>query len=176
MSLTLTLSGCLRYFPPGHPHSIQALNTTKDGAEFLLVFDSGTFSEDATFLLTDWLAHVPKEVIAKNFQIDISAFDHIPDRQLYVFPGTPPPANVGEDVVIPNNTPEPYTLALSKVNAIRLSGGSIKIADTRTFKVSKTISAAEVTVEVGVSLARSPPTLIVFDQVGGMRCAFLGFF
>ena len=44
----------------GQPHSIQAKNTTKDGAEFLLIFDSGEFSEDSTFLLTDWLAHVPK--------------------------------------------------------------------------------------------------------------------
>jgi hypothetical protein len=32
--------------------SIQAKNTTAGGAEFLLVFDSGTFSEDSTFLLT----------------------------------------------------------------------------------------------------------------------------
>lgn len=149
MYLTDALNDCHRYFPPGHPHSIQALNTTKDGAEFLLVFDSGSFSEDATFLLTDWLAHVPKEVIAKNFQIDISAFDHIPDKQLYVFPGIPPPADVDEDKVIPNNTPEPYTFALSKVNATQHSGGSMKIVDTRTFKVSKTICAVEVQVEVG---------------------------
>lgn len=34
----------------GIPHSIQAF---EDGAEFLLVFDDGAFSEDATFLLTD---------------------------------------------------------------------------------------------------------------------------
>ena len=149
MYLTDALNDCHRYFPPGHPHSIQALNTTKDGAEFLLVFDSGSFSEDATFLLTDWLAHVPKEVIAKNFQIDISAFDHIPDKQLYVFPGIPPPADVDEDKVIPNNTPEPYTFALSKVNATQHSGGSMKIVDTRTFKVSKTICAVEVRVEAG---------------------------
>ena len=39
-----------------------------------------------TSQLTDWLAHVPKEVIAKNFQTDISAFDDIPGRELYIFP------------------------------------------------------------------------------------------
>jgi hypothetical protein len=44
----------------GQPHSIQAMNTTDDGSEFLLIFDSGSFSEDSTFLLTDWLAHIPK--------------------------------------------------------------------------------------------------------------------
>jgi Cupin len=79
--------GDLWYFPAGNPHSIQAKNTTKDGAEFLLIFDDGAFTEDGTFLLTDWLAHVPREVIAKNFGVrDLSLFDHIPEGELYIFP------------------------------------------------------------------------------------------
>src|SRR5258707_3458614 len=41
----------LWYFPSGIPHSIQGLNP--DGAEFLLVFDDGNFSEYETVLLTD---------------------------------------------------------------------------------------------------------------------------
>jgi len=45
--------GDLWYFPRGHPHSIQGLGP--NGTEFLLVFDDGAFSEDSTFLLTDWL-------------------------------------------------------------------------------------------------------------------------
>lgn len=50
------------------------------------VFNDGAFSEDSTFQLTDWTAHVPKEVLAKNFQVDTSAFDHIPSKELYIFP------------------------------------------------------------------------------------------
>ena len=50
------------------------------------VFDTGDFSEDSTFLLTDWLAHVPKSVLAKNFQTDISTFDKLPGKELYIFP------------------------------------------------------------------------------------------
>ena len=50
------------------------------------MFDQGDFSEDSTFQLTDWLAHVPKEVLAKNFKVNITAFDHIPSRELYIFP------------------------------------------------------------------------------------------
>lgn len=142
-------SNYFRYFPAGQPHSIQAKNTTETGAEFLLIFDSGSFSEDSTFLLTDWIAHIPKEVIAKNFQIDISAFDHIPSHELYIFPSVPPPDNVADNQVIPNDTPEPYTFALSKVNATELPGGSVKVVDTRTFKAARTICAAEFTVEVG---------------------------
>jgi oxalate decarboxylase/phosphoglucose isomerase-like protein (cupin superfamily) len=82
----LQKEGDLWYFPPGFPHSLQATNATEDGAEFLLVFPDGAFSDDTTFLLTDWLAHIPKEVLAKNFQTDISAFDYIPGEQLYIFP------------------------------------------------------------------------------------------
>ena len=80
--------GDLWYFPAGFPHSIQAKNTTTGGAEFLLIFDSGEFSEDSTFLLTDWMAHVPKEVLAKNFGLggNLAAFDHIPETELYIFP------------------------------------------------------------------------------------------
>lgn len=44
--------GDMWYFPAGYPHSIQAKNTTAEGAEFLLIFDNGAFSEDSTFLLT----------------------------------------------------------------------------------------------------------------------------
>ncbi|OPG90437.1 oxalate decarboxylase, partial [Chryseobacterium mucoviscidosis] len=58
--------GDLWYFPSGLPHSIQAL---EDGCEFLLVFDDGSFSENSTFQVTDWLAHTPDEVIAANFGI-----------------------------------------------------------------------------------------------------------
>jgi oxalate decarboxylase len=57
--------GDLWLFPPGIPHSIQGLGP--DGCKFLLVFDDGNFDEFHTFLITDWLAHTPKEVLAKNF-------------------------------------------------------------------------------------------------------------
>ena len=63
--------GDLWYFPAGIPHSIQGLED--DGCEFLLVFDDGNFSEEETFLLSDWLAHTPKEVLAKNFGVPESA-------------------------------------------------------------------------------------------------------
>lgn len=59
--------GDLWYFPTGYPHSIQG--TGQDGVEFLLIFDDGNFSEDSTFLLTDYLARTPKEILSKNFAI-----------------------------------------------------------------------------------------------------------
>jgi oxalate decarboxylase/phosphoglucose isomerase-like protein (cupin superfamily) len=52
-------------------------------------------------------------------------------------------------MVVPNDTPMPFTFAMSKVNATQTAGGSYKIVDTRTFPVSTTVCSAEVTVEVG---------------------------
>ena len=45
--------GDLWYFPAGHPHSLQGLSA--GGCEFLLIFDDGNFSEDSTFLLSDFV-------------------------------------------------------------------------------------------------------------------------
>lgn len=74
-------AGDVWFFPAGIPHSLQALD---QGAEFLLVFNSGTFSEDETFLATEMILRSPKEVWAKNLQVDISALDNIPQDQKYV--------------------------------------------------------------------------------------------
>jgi len=61
-------NGDLWYFPTGYPHSIQGLGP--NGCEFLLVFNEGLFSEDNTFLLSEWLAHTPGLVLSKNFGLD----------------------------------------------------------------------------------------------------------
>lgn len=45
--------GDLWYFPSGVPHSLQGLGD--NGTEFLLIFDDGNFSEESTFILSDWL-------------------------------------------------------------------------------------------------------------------------
>src|SRR5260221_11821875 len=55
--------GDLWNFRAGLPHSIQAL---AGGCEFLLVFDDGMFSENETFLLTDWFDHTPLPAFATN--------------------------------------------------------------------------------------------------------------
>ncbi|KAJ1303086.1 hypothetical protein OPQ81_011287 [Rhizoctonia solani] len=143
--------GDLWYFPPGIPHVLQGLNDTADGCEFLLVFDDGKFSEDSTFSVTDWMAHIPKEVLSKNFKVNASAFDHIPSRELYMIPSAAPTGSPEQEAV---ESPQgvsslPYTFAASKLNATKVEGGTVKVIDSRTFKISRTIALAEVTVEVG---------------------------
>lgn len=51
-------------------------------------------------------------------------------------------------MVIPNDTPDPYTFAFSQVEPIQKPGGTVKIADSQTFTVSDQLAVAEVVVEV----------------------------
>ena len=73
----------LWFFPSGIPHSIQGLNP--DGAEFMLVFDDGNFSESETVLLSDSMAHLPHEVLSKNFGVGEQAFENLPKQELFIF-------------------------------------------------------------------------------------------
>src|SRR5215468_8902028 len=77
--------GDLWYFPAGHPHSVQGLG--EDGCEVLQVVDDAHFDSHSTFRLTDWLAHVPREVLAANFEVHESAFANLPDHELGIFNG-----------------------------------------------------------------------------------------
>src|SRR3984893_1586719 len=73
----------LWYFPTGIPHSIQGLGP--DGAEFMLVFDDGDFSESETVLLSDSMAHLPPEVLSKNFGVAEAALKDLPKQELFIF-------------------------------------------------------------------------------------------
>ena len=100
-------AGDLWFFPTGLPHSIQALN---EGCEFLLSFDDGEFSEEYTLLLSDFLAHIPPEVIAKNFGWTAEIVDLLPKDELYIF-SAPAPGPLGDDLPpgVDLSTGTPYT-------------------------------------------------------------------
>ena len=140
--------GDLWYFPSGMPHSIQGLGP--DGCEFLLVFDDGEFDEDNTFLLSDWMKHVPSEVLAKNFGVSDRAFDNVPDpSKLYIF-AAPVPGSLESDK-ISGTTPVPQSFSHKMLAQapVKTKSGTVRITDTSNFPASKTISAALVEVEPG---------------------------
>ena len=142
--------GDLWYFPAGLPHSIQAL---ADGVEFLLVFDSGEFSENETFLITDLFNHTPREVLAKNFGVAEAAFDTLPSdigHTRYMFAGEVPPALSDDAPPYPGTQPpQSYTWHMHAQEPIKTPGGQVRIADSRNFTVSKTIAASLIEVEPG---------------------------
>jgi oxalate decarboxylase len=75
--------GDLWYFPPGLLHSLRGLDP--DGCEFVIAFDNGASSEFNTLLVTDWIAHTPPEVLAKNFGVPVDAFRHIPVHNKWIY-------------------------------------------------------------------------------------------
>ncbi|MDX7953671.1 oxalate decarboxylase family bicupin [Lichenihabitans sp. Uapishka_5] len=142
--------GDLWYFPSGIPHSIQGLeNAQADGCEFLLVFDDGAFSEDSTFLISDWLTHTPRDVLAKNFGLPEQTFAALPKTELYIFPGPKPGPLEGDRLGGAGPVPDSFAYRMLKQEPIRLKGGTVRITDSTVFKASKTIAAALVELEPG---------------------------
>ena len=139
--------GGMWYFPGGIPHSIKGLN---EGAEFLLVFDDGDFSENSTFTITDWFANTPKDVLAANFGVSEEAFDDIPNEQVYIYQGEIPGPIIQEQPKDMNEAvPNPFTFHMNDVEPIKTSEGTVHIVDSSAFKVSTTVAAAIVEVEPG---------------------------
>ncbi len=142
--------GDLWNFPAGIPHSIQGL---EQGCEFLLVFDDGDFSENATFLISDWFAHTPREVLAKNFGVPEAAFANLPkdvERTRWIFAGQVPGPLASDGVQSPAGAvPVTYSYRLSAQEPITVAGGQARIVDSSNFPAASTIAAALVEVEPG---------------------------
>ncbi len=142
--------GDLWLFPPGVPHSIQGLGP--DGCRFLLVFDDGNFNEFETFLLTDLMTHIPKEVLAKNFNAPPATFDRVPKKELFMFATALPEPLAQEKTAAAAGTTNlgdrfdfrPSEMQPTKVTA----GGEVKIIDSKNFRVTP-ISAAIVRLKPG---------------------------
>ncbi len=139
--------GDIWYFPAGVPHSIQGLGP--DGCEFLLVFDDGNFTENSTFQLTDWLAHTPKDVIAKNFGVPESAFANLPKKELYIFDAPLPPSLKKDHVEGNGAVPLKFSHKFLKQTPITTKSGTVRIADSSIFPISKNIAAGLVEIEPG---------------------------
>jgi oxalate decarboxylase len=142
--------GDLWFFPAGQPHSLQGIG--QDGCEFLIVFDDGYASEFNTLLVTDWIAHTPPEVLALNFGVPADTFKSTPLSDLWIFQGKEP-GSLAADQAAARSTeapPLPVTFSLLDTTPLRSnSSGSVRVADSTTFKISKTIAAAIETIKPG---------------------------
>jgi len=140
----------LWFFPSGIPHSIQGLNP--DGCEFMLVFDDGDFSESETVLLSDSMAHLPHEVLSKNFGVAEEAFKNLPRQELFIFQ-TDVPGSLEADQKAAAGTlgksPKDFAFrTMAGPPTKQTKGGEVRIADSSNFKVSTT-AMAMITVRAG---------------------------
>ena len=140
----------LWFFPSGIPHSIQGLNP--DGCEFMLVFDDGEFSESETVLLSDAMAHLAPEVLAKNFAVDQDAFKNVPREELFIFQ-TDVPGELEADQKAAagarGKSPKDFAFRTMEMPPTKQTmGGEVRVVDSSNFKVSTT-AMAMVTVHPG---------------------------
>ena len=143
--------GDLWFFPAGFPHSIQGLGP--DGCEFLLVFNQGTFSEDNTFLLSEWVAHTPEEVLAKNSNLDSSDIARLPKDELYIFPADLPRSLAEDRAAVGGRNAQAsqqYTFKMEAMAPTRKTqGGEVRVVDSHNFPASRSIAAGLVTIKPG---------------------------
>jgi oxalate decarboxylase len=144
--------GDLWYFPAGLPHSLQGL--APDGTEFVLAFDNGQSSEFNTLLVTDWIAHTPPEVLAKNFGVPVDAFKNIPLQNKWIYqsdqPAPPLETVEAQMAAAAGKPPNPFVFRLADLPPNReTKSGTVRIADSSNFLVSKTVAATRVVVKPG---------------------------
>jgi oxalate decarboxylase len=147
-------AGDLWYFPTGVPHSLQGLGS--DGCEFLLVFDDGNFSEDNTTLISDWLIHTPREVLAKNWGVAQSALDllkNIPPEGHYIFQATVPGALSDDRRAAARSERLTKTVFDFQMLDMRpqksTAHGDVRIVDSSNFSAAANIALAYVTLKPG---------------------------
>jgi oxalate decarboxylase len=138
------------YFPPGQPHSLQGLGP--DGCEFLIIFDDGKASEYNTLLVSDWLAHTPPDVLAKNFGVPADTFKSIPMADLWIFQGKEPGPLADDQAAVRSGglPPHPFTFPLAGLPPFKTTkSGILQVSDSTNFKASKTIAATLETIKPG---------------------------
>ncbi|RVX74846.1 hypothetical protein B0A52_01123 [Exophiala mesophila] len=141
--------GDVWYFPKGSPHSIQGL---AEENECLLAFDSGDFDKrGVTFNVADWVAHTPKAIIAKNFGVNESVLNDLPQKNPYILNSTTETTTsiqgpVGE---LTGNASYVYRTLQHDPESIGGNGGTIYKIDSSNFPTAKTIAASFVTLKPG---------------------------
>jgi oxalate decarboxylase len=138
--------------PGGLPPFITGLDP--DGCEFVIAFDNGDSSEFNTLLVTDWLAHTPPEVLAKNFGQPAEVFKNIPVHNKWIYqsntPVPPLPTVEAQMAAAAGKPPNPFVFTIADVHPSReTKSGTVRVADSTNFLVSKTIAATMVTIKPG---------------------------
>ena len=141
-------AGDVWYFPRGHGHSIQGLGP--GDCQFILVFDNGYFSEFGTFSITDWLGHVPAEVLAKNFGAPAATFANFPKREVYMVKGSaPPPLPPDPAPGSLDAGPNTHRYRLLAQRPEKFPGGSLRLVSEQQFPISTTITGALLRIKPG---------------------------
>lgn len=140
--------GDLWNFPRGHGHSIQAIGDEE--CRFMLIFDNGTFSEFSTFSVTDWLAHAPRELVARNLGVPASELTSLPGKEVYIATG-PVPGPLPQQPVqgAQRESPLTHRYQLMAQQPQVFPGGKINLVTRQEFPLSTTLSGGIMVIDPG---------------------------
>lgn len=140
--------GDIWYFPRGHGHMLECLGD--EPTHFILIFDNGYFSEFGTFSISDWIAQAPKELLAKNFGLPVSAFDGFPTEEVYFARGKKPPENAAAPLQGVKSPPQTHKYSLLSQEPHRVyQGGREWRVDSTSFEISKTVTGTVLDLDPG---------------------------
>jgi oxalate decarboxylase len=101
-------------------------------------------------MVDDWLAHTPKDVVAKNFGVDPSIFANLPASDPYILNGTVTNAQVsGGNGPLTGKASFVYRTLQHNPERVPGGGGEFRKIDSTNFPISKTIAATFVTLKPG---------------------------
>jgi oxalate decarboxylase len=140
--------GDVWYFPRGHGHMLQCLG--HEPCHFILIFDNGYFSEFGTFSITDWIGHVPKPLLAKNFGVPETTFDSFPKQEVYFARGAIPPELAAAPLQGSKLPPQTHKYRmLAQVPDAVYPGGREWRADASRFPISTTVTGVILDLDPG---------------------------
>jgi oxalate decarboxylase len=140
--------GDVWYFPRGHGHMLECLGDKP--THFILIFDNGYFSEFGTFSITDWIAHTPRELLAKNFGVPEAFFEGFPKEEVYFARGKVPPTEAA--VPLQGRKLPPLTHKyemLAQPPHATFKGGREWRVDAARFPISKTVTGVILDLDPG---------------------------
>ena len=141
--------GDVWYFPKGYGHSIQATGNTE--SHFILIFDNGNFSEDHTFSVTDFIASMPKDIVAQNLGLTLTEVDELPTREAYFALGITP--DEGNTIAQPRPTAQLTSMHRYPLDAqqprLIPGGGTQKVVTVNEFPISTTITGSVIELQPG---------------------------
>ena len=140
-------AGDVWYFPRGHGHSIQGIG--HEDCLFILVFDNGYFSEFGTFSISDWLGHVPPEVLQKSLGVPAQRFADFPKREVFIAKGAVPPPLAPNRAGSLDATSLTHRYRLLDQKPEDYPGGTNRLVSQREFPISTTMTGAHMRLKPG---------------------------
>lgn len=137
--------GDVWYFPRGYAHAIEGTGT--EPCHFILVFDNGAFSENATFSLSDWLHCTPRHIVRAHLGLSDADMDRLPKGEAYIPLGPVAPAHVEATIGPSRPTALGHRFPLGAQPRTEYQGGSLRIVSRQQFPISSTMAGGLVTLK-----------------------------